>query len=361
MARSSCASPGQDAHLPPQPSIAASWPGCIMDAPAETSDAGASKGIGTGTDTGSGTPASPSPAMDAKARREARKARILGAGTDRLARITKTGRGHEADLLYSDTPKPMGVHEQTAAAAAAAGDIDDDEVLQRADAALQGPGPGPGPAGESDDPQDIDISQAGQQGTASDPFLAAQRQQQQQLGRDAASFPNGSQQELPQDLQGMMKALQDMMGGRGGAGSPGMGFPGAEQAGGAAGGQQPPMFPFQAQRQAAGAAAPAASTTTAMDIAFSLLRLLVFAGFGFALVYGAVKTGHAEAQHSMPEKAAASTVDQFAHMSTLHRWARLAYERPAHWEARYFGIESFGLPLPVQGVVSQRGCDRGSA
>jgi hypothetical protein len=268
--------------------------------------------------------------MDAKARREARKARILGAGQDRLARITKTGRGGEAEALYADH-KRLG---RTAAAVTPA-DTDDDEVLRRANNAMRG-----GTGLEDDDPQDVDISKhpgnVSQQGV--DPFMTMMQQRQQQAG-----LTPEQQAQMPQDIQGFMRAMQQAMGGGGGAGIP----PGVDTGDAQAG---MPTFPFGnfgagGQQVAVEPAAP-----SLLDAVFNILRVFVVAAFGVALTYGALRSGRAEASSIVSETAGAEVIDKFDHMSTLHRWARLAYERPAHWEARYFGIESFGLSSSLQSV-----------
>lgn len=258
----------------------------------------------------------------AKARREARKARILGAGTDRLARITKTGRGGEAELLYADKPKSLGGQSGSESRDPLDGapERDDDPLIERAAAAKS----------ETDDPDDIDISQ---------PSGSMMAQQQQQM----PSFFGGNGQDMPQDLQGMIQAMQQAMGA---GGRPGPGAPGAG----------PDMnFPFPPGMGLGMGAPPSqqpaeqASGSHIVDRIFNLLRVFVFVGFGFALVYNAIKTGPALAEHVVPE-GDTGIVEKFEHMSTLHRWARLGYERPAHWEARHFDPESFGLP--IHGIVS---------
>jgi hypothetical protein len=116
----------------------------------------------------------------------------------------------------------------------------------------------------------------------------------------------------------------------------------------AAGAQSPFAFPF-AHAGAETATQQQSTTGNVLDTLFNLLRITVFALFGVALVYGALG-GHAAPQLSVTEDES-SVVEKFEHMTTLHRWARLAYEKPAHWEARYFGVESFGLP--IHGIVSE--------
>lgn len=279
-------------------------------------------------------------AMDAKARREARKARILSSGTDRLARITKTGRGGEADVLYSDSPSSSPALRKTASSSSglqASSDDpvtllrDDEDLMQsRARAAMLGGGV----PNNEDDPGEVDISQASQRlggGNGSDSlFMGGQM---------------GGQDGMPQDLQGMMKMMQSAMMGGSGA------FPEQGKADGLdPSAQQPFAFPFgpSGPGTTPAAATQQSSTSTLLDSLFNLLRISVFIGFGAALVYGAL-SGHDLAENSVSEDESV-VGEKFEHMTTLHRWARLAYERPAHWEARYFGVESFGLP--IHGIVS---------
>ncbi|UZJ54365.1 hypothetical protein CBS101457_003685 [Exobasidium rhododendri] len=264
-----------------------------------------------------------SAAMDAKARREARKARILSSGTDRLARITKTGRGEEAESIYPESPKKATT--TTTAKTISSSNLysnessipgqDEDMMFKRAQAAMQG--------GilesNDDDPGEVDISRTNAMNAS--PFMAGQM--------------SGGQEGMPQDMQGMMRMMQGMMGGgMAGGGLPGQGpgAPGADS--------QPPFaFPFAPSGQTQ----PQSSTSSLSDTLFNLLRIAVFAIFGIALVYNALG-GHAASQISVAEDESL-VAEKFEHMTTLHRWARLAYEKPAHWEARYFSVESFGLPV----------------
>jgi hypothetical protein len=271
-----------------------------------------------------------SAAMDAKAKREARKARILSSGTDRLARITKTGRGSEADLLYNESPKGTRVGPYPAQTVDLDTSIsqDDERMLKRTQVAMQG---GVLPSSD-DDPGEIDIGQ----------------QQRIDASNSAGSNPfmmGGQQQEgMPQDLAGMMQMMQKAMMG-GGGGPPGPNGQGIDtQQGGV-----PFSFPFGPPGPAETSTPPASRKFDVLESAFNFLRILVFVVFGLALVYGAL-SGRASATSFVPEDENSAIVEKFAHMTTLDRWARLAYERPAHWEARYFGVESFGLP--IHGIVS---------
>lgn len=273
-------------------------------------------------------------AMDAKARREARKARILSSGTDRLARITKTGRGGEAETLYSDPPRTtLGRTTSASSSSLLHGQEDafkmndEDMMLKRAQAAMAG---GALPVNSDDDPGDIDISQ-GQAISTSSMSNSMNQQQQQQM---------------PQDFQGMIQMMQSAMMG-GGMGGPPAGTDPVGQEGSAA--QSPFPFFMPQTSQAADAPQQRSPKTTLLEIGFNALRVLVFVLFGFALVYSAI-SGHAEPQKIVSEQASPDLVDKFEHMTTLHRWARLAYEKPAHWEAKHFGVESFGLP--IHGIVS---------
>ena len=88
----------------------------------------------------------------------------MGAGNDRLARITKTGRGEEADTLYSTPPKGQGRELLS----------NDDEILRTNTGVRRVT------REIDDDPQDIDISQQQQQQEAlqNNPFLAMMQGQQ---------------------------------------------------------------------------------------------------------------------------------------------------------------------------------------
>jgi hypothetical protein len=279
------------------------------------------------------------PQMDAKARREARKARILSSGTDRLARITKTGRGGEAELLYADPPKStLGGAPASSSTSSIRNDgetlldQDDDRMTKRAQIALQG---GVLPSSD-DDPTEIDISQ--------------QQRIDASRGGNNPFLMGGQQQEgMPQDLQGMMQMMQKAMMGAGGppgmdGGANGPGIDMQQQQG-----AMPFGFPFGPSGPGEAAAPPASTKADVFDSLFNLLRILVFVVFGFSLVYGAL-SGHAASK--LPPVEDTATIARYEHMSMLDRWARLAYERPAHWESRYFGVESFGLP--IHGIVSGR-------
>lgn len=267
--RAHCLSPSFPFHLPSQLYSASSR---SMSAPAEE-------------------PTSPGAAAgdDAAARRAARKARILGAGGDRLARITKTGRGEEANTLYAAEEKKVAA---TRAASSAA--------------------PAPTPVANAlaasldDDPDDVDIS-----------TLRAPQQQQQAT----AQLPNiPGLDQLPPGMQDMFAQLQAAMGGAGG-GADGSPFGGAEGMG-------------------AGFAPPPPAPASRLDGIFEVLRVVICAAFGLFLVAPLFKAHRAA---SISEEA-----PHLVHGGALLHWARLGYERPNPWDAGAFGLESLGFG----GVVS---------
>jgi hypothetical protein len=240
-------------------------------------------------------------------------------------------------LIHSDPPKSTAENASSSRAGFSDDSTlerDDELMFKRTQVAMQG---GVLNANNEDDPGEIDISQQSNSMNSSNnnPFMMNQM---------------GGQGGMPQDLAGMIQMMQSSMGG----GAP-PGFAGSAGQDGSA--QQaspfPFAFPFAPPGSDPSSAQPTqSSATTLMDTVFNLLRIGVFIVFGVALVYGGL-SGHAAAQQSVSENEAV-VGEQFEHMTTLHRWARLAYERPAHWEARYFGVESFGLP--IHGIVSFSMC-----
>ncbi|PWN44505.1 hypothetical protein IE81DRAFT_321118 [Ceraceosorus guamensis] len=255
-------------------------------------------------------PTSPptSPGDDAAARRAARKARILGSGTDRLARITKTGRGDEASTLYPPTSPSSSSSRGIAPNLSAEAD-------------------------EHPDPEEIDLAQlarlqAGEGGAMSvNPFASPRAGQThlndaQSPGQGQQGLPPGFPQlpagmELPPGMADMFAQFQAAMAGGGGP-------PGSS---GEAGAQTstPPV-------------APSGSRT--VERIFGLTRVLIFAAFGAYLVapllhaHRAVLAGEGEAHH--------------VNGGALLHWARLGYERPSPWDAGTFGLEELGLGgIPV--------------
>lgn len=254
----------------------------------------------------------------AKARREARKAKILASGSDRLARITKTGRGSEAEALYPTSPPPP---------------LSSSAAMRSAD----------------EDPDEIDISriQRGRPGETSDEELQALMMQSimRQQGAMAGTPAEGMDAGMQDPLQQMMAAMQ----GGGGGGLPfdlsalmGGGGPGGE---GAAG-----MPPNLAAMFGNGAAPPKARTK--FDKFFDLLHLIVMLVLGFITV-SAVFSSQIQLESTVVETTLDGQTEETKQIlldehSGLQRWARLGYERPGDWEAHFFTIADH---LPFQKVV----------
>ncbi|KAI3482899.1 hypothetical protein L1887_54221 [Cichorium endivia] len=246
----------------------------------------------------------------ARLKREARKARILSKGSDRLARITNTGRGEGASAYLNDTtpslpstPKP---NDATAVAAAAAASV------ARAD---------------DDDPLEVDISTLPRRGG---PFGAP-------FGEDATNpFLMGGSGAGAGEAQNPMEALMAMMQG----GPPGAGGPAG------APGQQPDMsgLPPQlaAMMQQFGAAgggggpfggAPGAAMPTAVKTKSLTERLfgVVQATLIVALAVLAAKTSLFDTDHSsvVPDSVTDTFTRDAPAVGVLQRWARLGYQRPS--------------------------------
>ncbi|KAL9934899.1 hypothetical protein V8E36_005975 [Tilletia maclaganii] len=314
----------------------------VLDPAAAAGDATS----GTAADSGASTPSTPADA--AKARREARKAKILNSGTDRLARITRSGRGADAEMLYPSSPTTAtgaGSSSSSAAAAAAActgGDAGsaavrtslpagarssflDEEPLggplagaSRADDPFGlGPGAGFGAGGGP-----FGVGGGGGEGGFDFASVLARLQQHAAAQGGAAgeegAAPGGG---LPFDLNQLL-AVAGLAGG-GGAGLP----PGAGPTG-KPGAPQPP------------AAQPVAQGRSALDKSFDLIRTLIMIAFAFLSVSSLVS--RPTTNLITGEKAdIVSHDDHQAHL--LQRWASLAYRKPAEWESQFFQMENFGF------------------
>ncbi|CAD6889816.1 unnamed protein product [Tilletia laevis] len=256
----------------------------------------------------SGT-STPTPADAAKARREARKAKILGSGSDRLARITRTGRGGEAEMLYPSSPPSISrarsssvLDDEPLGAPLAAASQYDDPV----DVGPGGPG-GPGPGGEVGGFGGFGGFGGGEGGGFDIGSMMARLQQQ--AGGD------GEGGGMPFDINQLLAAAGIAPPGGDGSGMPpqaGSGKPG--QQGGAAG-------------------------RTSLDKTFDLLRALTM----IAIAFFAVSSLFSRPSSSSFEKQGIvnSQDDHQAHL--LQRWASLAYRKPAEWESQFFQMESFGF------------------
>ncbi|KAJ1021677.1 hypothetical protein NDA16_003813 [Ustilago loliicola] len=250
-------------------------------------------------------------AESARLKREARKARILSKGSDRLARITNTGRGEGASAYLKDntpslpsTPQPDA--RSTTNPLAARADDEDPLEVDVSTIPLQGP-----PRGEE----------------ATNPF---------------AMF-GGAPGQGPAGQQNPMEALMAMVqGGGGGFGGPG--GPGAD-------GQQPdmsglpPQLAAMMQQFGAGGAggpggpgaanmAPTATQTKSVsERAFDLLQAVLV----LVLAVLAAKSSLFDFDRSSVVPNAVNdafekiTPDAISSgpTNTLRRWARLGYQRPS--------------------------------
>lgn len=273
--------------------------------------------------------------MDAKAKRDARKARILNKGADRLAKLTKEARGDEAETLYGGSSSKGGASTTTSKA---------DQLTGEAPL-------------DTDDPPEIDISKQAEMdqdlNRAMDMFRQQQQQQQQQQGQ-------GQGAQGPQDpFQQMMAA---MMGGGGGSGDMPQGMPDLSQ-----------LFSSMQQQQggtdaanggmgsAPAAAAPRGKPLT--DRLFSLIHtaLVVFIGY---MTFSSTFSGNSISPATTPNpllndddeafQAFAEKSNAMEYMDRIHKWASLAYYRPSVLDARYFNLNGEWLGLGND-VVSSGG------
>lgn len=250
-------------------------------------------------------PAAPVDAAEAaRLKREARKARILSKGSDRLARITNTGRGEGASAYLNDNAIPSSAAASPAKAAATA-------VGARA---------------EDDDPLEVDIS-----------TLPRGMPRGEEATNPFAMFGGGGAEGGQQDP---MAALMAMM--QGGGGGPFGGGPGGPPG---AGGQQPDMSGLPPQLAAmmqqfgagaggpGGANAPSITATQCKPLterAFDMLQAFLV----LALAVLAAKSSLFDTDHSSVVPAALSDTLEKTSLtssatSTLSRWAKLAYAPPS--------------------------------
>ncbi|EST08283.1 hypothetical protein PSEUBRA_002033 [Kalmanozyma brasiliensis GHG001] len=261
----------------------------------------------------SDTPTSPDPAAAAPAadvdpaeaarlKREARKARILSKGSDRLARITNTGRGEGASAYLKDNTPSMPSTPQSSSNAG----------LPRAAVA------------DDDDPLEVDISTLPMRGPprgedATNPF---------------AMFGGGEGAGQQDPMQALMAMMQGGggMGGMGGSGGPGMGADGQPDTSGL-----PPQLAAMMQQFGAGGPggpglAPqmtATRTKSVSERAFDLLQAVLV----LALAVLAAKSSLFDFDRSsvVPD-AVTDTFEKISPSSassTLRRWARLGYQKPS--------------------------------
>lgn len=236
----------------------------------------------------------------ARLKREARKARILGKGSDRLARITNTGRGEGASA-YTDLSSPSARS------------------------------PALSPSNE-DDPLEVDVSTLAQPHTYGDqspnPFMMGAQQQQQ------GAMP-----------QNPMEALMQMMQGGGGMGN-GMGGGPGDQEDMMAG--LPPQLAAMMQQfggagMGPGAGAPnVAPTTTKRKSGSERAFDFVQAALVLLLAALAAKSSLFNTDHTspVPEAIDLAAAKSDASISAMQRWARLAYQRPSPQEWSLYSTSS---------------------
>ncbi|GAC97756.1 hypothetical protein PHSY_005343 [Pseudozyma hubeiensis SY62] len=269
----------------------------------------------------------------ARLKREARKARILSKGSDRLARITNTGRGEGASAYLKDntpslptTPTPNSSAQLNNPIAAAR---DDDDPLE-VDISTLSPRAGP-PRGED----------------ATNPFAM--------FGSGGDPMMMGGAGQGGQ--QNPMEALMAMMGGAGG----GMGGPPGADGQPDMSGLPPQLAAMMQQFGAAGgpggpggsSAVPTATTTKSLsERCFDLLQAVLVV----ALAVVAAKSSLFDTNRSsvLPDSVS-ETLDKLpssSFPSTLRRWAKLGYQQPSplEWSSPLTltttsSTTPFGLPL----------------
>lgn len=291
------------------------------------------------------SPSTPSAADDAKAKREARKARILGKGSDRLNKLTKQARGEEAEMLYPSSDNTPSLN-RTAS----------NSTSTRAAAAVS-------PTGE-EDPDDFDISNQGR--------MDGELQQAMQRFQEQQQQSQQTSQQQPQDpMQQMMAAL---MGG-GGPGGQGGGMPDLSQLFAAMNGQNgepqlgpdgqplPPMDnPFAAFANMAGAGGGGggggglfgpqgkveATGKTLLDRLFSITHIVLFCLLGFFAISSSLSGGSSvgsSVDSSFVDKSASADEVVSAGRDSLLKWASLAYYRPGSEDAHHFRLDGSWLGL----------------
>ncbi|PWN54339.1 hypothetical protein IE53DRAFT_293431, partial [Violaceomyces palustris] len=279
--------------------------------------------------TPSSTNAQPVDAAEAaRLKREARKAKILGRGTDRLARITNTGRGAQGSA-WLDTSVTLPSVSAPAPPISTSPNPASSQT-DKGSASAQLPG-------EDADPLEVDIS------SLPKTSVARQAGDQQQPGF----------QQMPQNP---MEALMTLMGGagagagQGGSGGFGGGGPEGDMAGlqaqiaammqGMGGGQtgdpnQPGGGPFGQQMTPA-----PIKVKSLYERAFDLLQAGLVAGLAIWAAYSSMMVFNSRPisdalNGEKPFGFADVTINSFSSSdSPLLRWARLAYQSPSQveWE-----------------------------
>lgn len=256
------------------------------------------------------------PAEAARLKREARKARILSKGSDRLARITNTGRGEGASAYLKDnTPSlPTNTNSTTSTTTTTGSPRPPSALLGIAD---------------DDDPLEVDISTLPRQDPprgeeATNPFAMFG-------GMPGQGGPGG---------QNPMEALMAMMQGAGGPGGPGGGGPGGQPD---MSGLPPQLAAMMQQFGAGGAGGPGgpggasnisptiAQKKSVSERAFDLLQAILV----IALAVVAAKSSLFDFDRSSIVPSISETFETLGPESlsgptnTLRRWARLGYQKPS--------------------------------
>ncbi|SPO30155.1 uncharacterized protein UTRI_05994 [Ustilago trichophora] len=257
------------------------------------------------------------PAEAARLKREARKARILSKGSDRLARITNTGRGEGASAYLKDnTPSLPTNTDSTASITTTSGSIR--------------PPSAPLGIADDDDPLEVDISTLPRHGPprgeeATNPFAM--------FGGMPGQDGSGG--------QNPMEALMAMMQGAGGPSGPGGGGPGGQPD---MSGLPPQLAAMMQQFGAGGAGGPGgpggasnisptvAQKKSVSERAFDLLQAILV----IALAVLAAKSSLFDFDRSsIVPSSISETFETLAPESlsgptnTLRRWARLGYQKPS--------------------------------
>ncbi|SPO31206.1 uncharacterized protein UTRI_05994_B [Ustilago trichophora] len=250
------------------------------------------------------------PAEAARLKREARKARILSKGSDRLARITNTGRGEGASAYLKDNTPSLPTNNTS---------VSTTSTSQPPSAPLG--------IADDDDPLEVDISTLPRQGPprgeeATNPFAMFG-------GMPGQDGPGG---------QNPMEALMAMMQGAGGPGAPGGGGPGGQPD---MSGLPPQLAAMMQQFSAGGPGGPGGATTVSPTVAqkksvseraFDLLQAILV----IALAVLAAKSSLFDFDRSsIVPSSISDTFEKIAPESlsgptnTLRRWARLGYQKPS--------------------------------
>lgn len=289
-------------------------------------------------------PTTPS-AIEAAAKREARKQKILSKGSDRLAKITKAGRGQ--DSLYSTEIPTSSSSSSTTT------------KQQQPSSA----------SSTYEDPDEVDISVT-DLGSKRDPdYEKMMKMLHSRMGGGFGNTDITSQQAFEQGsnnptennpLAAMMAALS---GGGSGSGQ-GTGEPGAPNllfdpallmgafSGQGGQGGDPSAFGglnFNGQ-------AVERTTRNTSDRIFDALHSLLMIALGGFVAFSALSRGTSSSislgDATTLKDNLLSPISAGLGLHSWQRWASLGYLKPAEWEAASYAPQSLGLPVNLEGVVS---------